>query len=316
MILLLGSSGYIGQAFKTVLDERGEPYATLPRSEASQASFSSLTTWLSTHQPSFVINAAGYTGKPNVDACEISKAETLKGNLLWPSVLAQACSLLQIPYGHVSSGCIFNGAQVKHATCWKTETDLSTSAMAALLRNSPERIRGFSETDIPNFTFRQPSCSFYSGTKALAEEALMNLGQGYLWRLRLPFDHWDHPKNYLSKLLRYERAYYNVNSLSHRLDFAKACLDCWHKKIPFGIYHMTNPGFVSTSEVIDRIKETLRPKKKFIFWESDAEFYAHAASAPRSNCILETGKLSAAGIHMRPITEALEESLTKWTPHD
>jgi dTDP-4-dehydrorhamnose reductase len=68
-----------------------------------------------------------------------------------------------------------------------------------LVEKSPEKIRGFTETDTPNFSFRDPPCSFYSGTKALGEEAMAGIGQSYIWRLRIPFDEFDNARNYLSK---------------------------------------------------------------------------------------------------------------------
>jgi hypothetical protein len=52
-------------------------------------------------------------------------------------------------------------------------------------------IHGFTETDTPNFSFRDQPCSFYSGTKALGEEAMAGIGQSYIWRLRIPFDEFD-----------------------------------------------------------------------------------------------------------------------------
>ena len=57
----------------------------------------------------FVINCAGYTGKPNVDACETNKGECRKGNIELPKVISNACALVGIPWGHVSSGCIYTG---------------------------------------------------------------------------------------------------------------------------------------------------------------------------------------------------------------
>src|SRR5207253_4985249 len=143
-------------------------------------------------------------------------------------------------------------------------------------------IGGYTETDAPNFTFRSPPCSFYSGTKALAEEAIADLGQTYLWRLRIPFDESDHERNYLSKIQRYPKVYDNVNSISHRGDFVRACLDLWERRAPFGIYNVTNPGFVTTRQVVEMIEKILKPNRRFEFWKDDAEFYRVAAKTPRS----------------------------------
>ena len=49
------------------------------------------------------------------------------------------------------------------------------------------------------------------------------VGRGYLWRLRIPFDEFDNPRNYLSKVQNYAKVYDNVNSISHRGDFVSAC---------------------------------------------------------------------------------------------
>jgi dTDP-4-dehydrorhamnose reductase len=312
MILLLGATGYIGTAFKEALANRREKFSVLARSQVDYTRFQPLLQYLTEHRPSFIINAAGYTGKPNVDACETAKADTLDGNALFPQTLAQVCAFLDIPWGHISSGCIFAGCQVETETGWVTEKDMSLPYVRTLARESPDKLRGFDETMAPNFSFRDEPCSFYSGTKALGEEAINGIGRNYIWRLRIPFDEVDNPRNYLSKIQRYAKVYDNLNSLSHRADFANACLDSWTRQVPFGAYNVTNPGFVSTADVIEMIKTILKPKREFTFWESDAEFYSKGAVALRSNCIMDSSKLLQAGIVMRPVRDALEGALQSW----
>ena len=73
MILLLGGTGYIGQAFKKELDRRKRPFISLSRREVDYTRFDLLLEFLKGKKPEFVVNAAGYTGKPNVDACESAK---------------------------------------------------------------------------------------------------------------------------------------------------------------------------------------------------------------------------------------------------
>jgi dTDP-4-dehydrorhamnose reductase len=172
---------------------------------------------------------------------------------------------------------------------------------------------GFTEEDEPNFSFRRPPCSFYSGTKALGEEAFQGVGQNYIWRLRIPFDQFDNPRNYLSKLQNYAKVYDNVNSLSHRADFVAACLELWRRRAPFGVYNVTNPGFVTSRQVVEMIKKS-QAARSFEFWANDEEFYRVAAKTPRSNCILDVSKLLAAGVAMRPVEEALADALQQWSP--
>src|SRR5215204_3552597 len=99
MILLLGSTGYVGSAFAAELQRRAVPFYSLSRKELDYTRFDLLLTHLRDTKPSFVINAAGYTGKPNVDACETARADTLQGNTLFPQSLAQACLAASLPYG-------------------------------------------------------------------------------------------------------------------------------------------------------------------------------------------------------------------------
>jgi dTDP-4-dehydrorhamnose reductase len=314
MILLLGASGYIGQAFATELQRRKKEFTALSRKQVNYTRFDALLECLRALKPSFVINCAGYTGKPNVDACELDKAGTLAGNTLLPQTIAHACAAADVPWGHVSSGCIYSGAKIsEHGKMW-VEKDMTQLHLHALAEQKSPAILGFTETDTPNFTFREPPCSFYSGSKALGEEAIAGLGRSYVWRLRIPFDEFDNQRNYLSKVQRYAKVYENVNSISHRADFVKACLDLWERRAAFGTYNVTNPGYVTTRHVIELIEKHLKPARKFEFWRNDAEFYQVAARTPRSNCVMDVSKLLAVGVNVRPVEDALEDALKNWKP--
>jgi dTDP-4-dehydrorhamnose reductase len=313
MILLAGASGYVGRAFQTALQRRGWPFAPLSRNQVDYARFDVLLQFLRKTRPLLVINAAGYTGKPNVDACETERAETLLANTLLPQTIAHACEVAGVPLGHVSSGCIYSGAKVMANGQLKVERDLTKTELRFLADANPEAIYGFTETDEANFTFRRPPCSFYSGSKALAEEAISGVERSYIWRLRLPFDEFDNARNYLSKIQRYAKVWNNVNSISHRGDFANACLDLWDRRAPFGIYNVTNPGYVTTRNLVDQIQRQLKPDRRFEFWDNE-EFYRIAAKAPRSDCVLDVSKLLSTGVKLRPVDEAVADSLRHWAP--
>ena len=171
---------------------------------------------------------------------------------------------------------------------------------------------GFTETDPPNFTFRQNNCSFYSGTKALGEEVLAGASNCYIWRLRIPFNEVDSPRNYLTKVMRYDRLLEAQNSLSQLDEFVRATVECWQTRVPFGIYNVTNPGFVTTHEVVGLIKQSGLIKKQFQFFKDEDEFMHLAAKTPRSNCVLDTTKLQKTGIEMTEVHEAIAQALCKW----
>ena len=312
MILLLGASGYVGQAFARELMRRQWTFRGLSRGQVDYSRFETLLEFLRANQPSLVVNAAGFVGRPNVDACETAQADTLQGNTLLPITIADACAATGTPCGHVSSGCIYSGAHFIEGRRQTIERDLTKPRVRALIERCPGAVRGFTEEDEPNFTFRHPPCSFYSGTKALAEEALRSHSNMFIWRLRMPFDEVDEPKNYLSKLLHYPRLYDNFNSLSHLGDFVRACLDLWERRAPFGTYNVTHPGFVSTRQVVALLQKILKPARAFEFFASDEEFYRLAARAPRCNCVLDVSKLLSTGVNLRPVDDALTEALKNW----
>jgi len=314
MILLLGGTGYIGGAFAAAMQRRQLSFKNLSRCEVDYTNPIALANFLREQRPEFVMNAAGYTGKPNVDACESRSVETIAGNVEFPRQLAIVCAEAGVPFAHVSSGCIYTGCKVATTDGLTVERDVNSAYVRRLAIDSPNSIQGFDETHEPNFTRSHGVCSLYSHTKALGESAIKGIGEHYIWRLRIPFDAHDGPRNYLSKLQSYPKVYSALNSLSHRSDFVEACLESWARRIPFGVYNVTNPGYVSTEYVVERIRKLLGAKKEFKYWKNDKEFYQEGAIARRSNCVLNSDKLARAGIKLRPIEEALDDALQSWRP--
>ncbi len=287
MIYLLGGSGYVGTAYQALLQRKGVPFRNLRRAEFDYSNQAALTELLRREKPAFLINAAGYTGKPNVDACELHKAECLFGNAVLPGTIAAACAAAGVPWGHVSSGCIYSGARPDGS--------------------------GFREDDTPNFTFRTNHCSFYSGTKALGEEVLAGVPNIYLWRLRIPFNEVENPRNYLTKLMRYSTLLEATNSISQLEEFCAATLACWEKRVPFGTYNVTNPGQVTTHGVVELIKQSGVCRKDFVFFKDETDFMAKAAKTPRSNCVMDSTKLASVGIHLTEVHDAVAQSLRHWS---
>ena len=286
MILLLGGSGYVGQAYQRLFARKNLSFRNLARRDLDYTRAEVLTPFLRELRPEFVVNAAGYTGKPNVDACELHKADCLDGNAVLPGRIAQACTAAGIPWGHVSSGCIYSG----------TRTDGT----------------GFREDDAPNFCFRTNHCSFYSGTKALGEEILAGTPDVYLWRLRIPFNEVDSPRNYLTKLMRYDSLLEAANSISQLDEFVAGTFACWEKRVPFGTYNVTNPGHVTTREVVDLIAKSGVCTKPFKFFANEDDFMHKAAKTPRSNCVMDSSKLASVGIHLTEVHESVTRALREW----
>ena len=288
MYIILGKNGYIAEAIIKELKSRELPYVALSRADVDYTNIGKLDKWLSNNVYSKIvanhnaqiINCAGYIGKPNVDACELAKAETLEGNVVFPAMLSQLCANKGYLYTHISSGCIYGGYS-----------------------------KNFTEEDKPNFDFQNGS--FYSGSKALAEKVVIkNNPQSYIFRLRIPFDEVQSPRNYLTKLLTYDTLLDARNSVSHRGDFAKYTIQLIEDKVPFGIYNIANKGSITTKEVVDLIKKHLDTNKEFNFFTNLEEFMLEI-TAPRSNCVLDTQKIEKY-IDIRTAKEAIKDALLNY----
>lgn len=242
MITLIGH-GYVGDHIAKELTAQNIPFEWITHKQEILSR---------THA---IINAAGYTGTPNVDACEIHKQDTINGNVIWPLKLEE--QFPNTPIVHISSGCIYTG--------YKAD--------------------GWSETDKPNFDFSNGS--FYSGSKALGQEVLMPYlkNKSYLLRMRMPFGDDDHPKNFLTKMKKYDKLISYPNSLSYVPDVAKVAVHFAMALPKPGIYNVCNPGYSCAEEIV----EMMSIKKEF-FTEEE---FKNAVVAPRSNCILDTRKLQS-----------------------
>jgi 3,5-epimerase/4-reductase len=309
MVLVLGAESYIGRIFCAELLRRRHDYLALAAKDYSD--FHSLFNCVRKTQPKFLINATGCAGM-DPDTNEPARGEILRANTILPRYIAQVCLMTNTPWGHISSCGIYSGAKVVIATGVIVEKKIAREELVRMIRECPEKIRGFTEADEPNFSFRAAPCNFFSGTAALAEEAIRGIGRNYIWRLGQAFNERDEPENFLSRIQHTEKIYNSIQACSQTNDFVRACLDLWEREAPFGIYNVANPGMITTAQIVDLVRKILNPPRHFEFWQDDIEFYNHGNRVLRCNYVLDASKLLATGIAMRPVTEAIEDSLKNW----
>jgi dTDP-4-dehydrorhamnose reductase len=208
-------------------------------------------------QPNWVLNCTGVTGRPNIDWCEDHKQETFKGNVLLPLIITKACQKTKVKMLHLGSGCVYSG---------------------------DNQGRGWKETDAPNF-----AGSFYSKTKALSEDMLKDYDVLQL-RLRMPIDNnINNERNFIRKITQYKKVINVKNSMTIVDDMLKVA-ELLMSKNKTGIYNTVNPGPMSHKEILDLYKEIIDPGFKYEIISVD-ELHKRV-KAERSNCVLNTGKLS------------------------
>ncbi|MDA1194638.1 MAG: sugar nucleotide-binding protein [Planctomycetota bacterium] len=241
--------------------------ATLTRTDI--ASEEAVRAELARCAPARVINAAGATGNTSVDALEGDPARAYRSNVVGPLVLASACAEAGIPFVHLGSGCIYEG-------------DAGG--------------QGWTEEDAPNF-----GGSLYARTKALAEQALSDFDVLQL-RIRLPLSATPGPRNLLTKLLSFDRVVSVPNSVTVLEDFwpvAEALIQRGER----GIWNLVNDGVERHDELLRVWREHVDPDHSFdVISVADLE---SRLVARRSNCVLSTAKLAAAGLGLPPLDESL-----------
>lgn len=165
----------------------------------------------------WVVNCAGVTGKPNVDACELDKKNTIEGNAIFPILLYQACQKLNIRMAHFSSGCIYMG----------DITDVNAD---------------------PNYFG-----SIYSVSKGVSDIYLKDKAQVY--RIRMPFTGVDEQKNYLSKVMKYatngKLIDFGQNSLTDLDEAVSVACGLIQSDAPNGPYNLVNSGSIGMHELVD-----------------------------------------------------------------
>ncbi|HEY1787946.1 MAG TPA: sugar nucleotide-binding protein [Verrucomicrobiae bacterium] len=317
MILLLGATGYVGQAFSSELRRRKLSFIPLTRKAIDYTSFDALFDYIRKMKPEFVINAAGYAPNTNLEVSESAHWEALCANALLPQTIARACLMTNTPWGHVSSGNIYAGAKIENDQGqMRIERDLNRLEIRKLFTRYPEKILGFTEWDEPNLSFRRAPCNFYSGTKALAEEAIHGVGKYYVWRPGTFFDERNDSRNLLSKLQQHKKVQDHLIAVTQLNDFVRACLGLWEHGAAFGIYNVVNGGAITTRRMVELIQQILKPQREFEFLENSDEAHSHPVMSLCANCVLDASKLAASGIKMRSAEEALKGSLQKWHAAD
>jgi dTDP-4-dehydrorhamnose reductase len=302
MVLLLGASGCVGRTFASELRRRGRCYIPLTRRAFDYTRFDFLFDYVRTMRPAFLVNAANYESPIWGIPGEAEREKMMAANAILPQMIARVCLMTKTPWGQVSSGAIYSGAKVLENGEPVVRQRLDEPKTLALFNSRPDTFHGFTELDEPNLSFKTECRDFYSGTKALAEEAIKDIGENYVWRLRLPFNERNEPCNWLWRAQRQGKVHEGIHSLSHMEDSVKACLDLWESGAPYGAYNVANPGAITMSSVARMMGRALGAAVR-------TEPAQDGAAPP--GCILDCRKLSRAGVKLRPIEEALQDCLDR-----
>ena len=274
-VLILGN-GYVG----------GYVYAQLSRNPELDVSLESkavldytdeyyLRDYMNEQRFDYLINAQGFTGRPNVDQAEQEKEACWKYNVQVPLMFNTVCRELHVQPIHITSGCIFTGYD-----------------------------KAWSEVDEPNFGVFNPTSSFYSTSKHAFESVSDN---GITIRIRMPFCDTLNDRSYLTKIHKYDNLISAVNSKTYipeLVDFIEQIIEDERKG--HDVVHFTNSEPLETAGVVELMKEYELENPNWS-WVDIEEL---DLAAGRSNCVLDTTKVKEEyGFIQLTETEALRKAL-------
>lgn len=228
--------------------------------------------------------AAGITGRPNIDWCEDHKPDTIRTNVIGTLNVADLCLSRDIHVTVYATGCIFK---------YDEAHQLGSGV-------------GFTEEDAPNF-----DGSFYSQTKGYMEPMLKCYPNCLVLRVRMPVSDDLIHRNFVTKIVKYERVVNIPNSMTILHEMLPASL-AMAKKGLTGVYNFTNPGVISHNEVLDLYIKYIDPTYHYTNFTEEEQ--AQVIKAPRSNNELDTTKLMRDmpdGVEINEIKVAYEKSFQR-----
>jgi dTDP-4-dehydrorhamnose reductase len=134
-ILVTGGSGQVAQALGRLAPARDMEVAILGRPAFDFDTPETIPAAFASRPWRYVVNAAAYTA---VDAAEADEAGAARANAEGPALLASLCAAARIPFIHISTDYVFDGA--KGAPYRETDETSPTGAYGRTKRDGELRV--------------------------------------------------------------------------------------------------------------------------------------------------------------------------------
>jgi dTDP-4-dehydrorhamnose reductase len=259
-ILFFGSKGWIGKQFGFFLNKNGITYiSTDVRADDEKAVEEEIKLYSPTHIISFIGRTHG--GEYNtIDYLELSGKlkDNIRDNLYSPLVLSILCERYNIHYTYLGTGCIFSSDD-------PTTTSIDDDALPNFFGSSYSTVKGFTDR-----------------LQHMYSKNTLNL------RIRMPIVNYEHNRNFLSKIFKYEKICSMPNSMTVLEDMFPVIMDMMIKNTT-GTFNLVNKGVITHNEILEMYKKHIDPS--FVWKNFSVEEQNSVLLSKRSNTQLSNDKL-------------------------
>lgn len=269
--LIYGGNGWIGQQIINLLKE----HTVVLGSRVEN--LETIENEIKQNQPDRIICCIGRTSGGNIQTIDYLEQpgknfENVRDNLYGPILLANVSQKYNIHMTYLGTGCIFNG------------------------------YKEYTEEDVPDFFG-----SSYSQVKGFTDILMHSYENLLNVRIRMPITSETHPRNFITKITKYEHICSMDNSMTV-LDELLPVLITFIEENRTGTINLVNPGVINHNEILIMYKEIVDPN--FTWKNFSLDDQNKILLAGRSNNSLSNKKLLEWAPNVSNIHDAIWKCLT------
>ena len=286
--LVYGANGWIGSMMIALLEENDIEYVIgTARVDNEEDVVSEIDEVEPSHVMCFIGRTHGeYNGENMATIDYLEKpgklVENVRDNLFSPLVLALICYRRELHLTYLGTGCIFS----------QDEEVIANSC-------------GYTEDSKPDFFG-----SSYSVVKGFTDRLMHQLESTVLnVRIRMPIVNYTHPRNFITKLTKYDKICSIQNSMTYLPELLPIVLNMSFN-CETGTINLTNPGTISHNEILELYKTYV--DNEFTWDNFSIDEQSKILLSGRSNNKLDTEQLQMLYPNVSTIKEAVRKCLTQY----
>lgn len=285
-ILIFGSKGWIGNQFINYLNENKDDNISYLETNVRADNEQLVSDVIIAHSPTHIISFIGRTYGEGINTIDYLEQpgklkDNVRDNLYAPLVLANISKKFNIHYTYLGTGCIFSNEDPTTTT--------------------------YLESDNPDFFG-----SSYSIVKGFTDRLMRFYPNTLNLRIRMPIVHYNHPRNFITKIVNYDKICSMPNSMTVLSDFYPIILDMMKNK-KVGTMNLVNPGVITHNEILEMYKEIIDPN--FTWNNFTIEEQNQILKSKRSNNHLDTTNLEMLYPSIPDIHVSVRNCLLKQKEH-